>query len=273
MQLQLTKPIVFFDLETTGLEIGSARIVEISMLKITADQQRNLLTLLIHPEMKIPAETTAIHGITDEDVKDKPTFRQSAKRIAEFIGNADLAGYNILRFDLPLLAEEFLRADILFDVSDREVIDIQNIFHKMEPRNLAAAYRFYCGKELIDAHTAEADTIATYEVLLSQIEKYKDVPFDDKGTTKFPVVNNMDALGEFSVQKRFVDLAGHIVKNEKDIAVFNFGKYKGQSVEEVFNREPQYYDWINKSNFPEYTKKICQQIYMKRFNNENFKII
>lgn len=273
MQLHLTKPIVFFDLETTGLEIGSARIVEISMLKITADHQRSLLTLLIHPEMKIPPETTTIHGITDDDVKDKPSFRQSAKRIAEFIGNADLAGYNILRFDLPLLAEEFLRAGILFDVTNRAVIDVQNIFHKMEPRNLSAAYRFYCGKELVDAHSAEADTIATYEVLLAQIEKYKDTPYEEKGAKTIPVVNNMEALGEFSVQKKFVDLAGHIIKNELGIAVFNFGKFKGQPVEEVFNREPQYYDWINKSNFPEYTKKICQQIYMKRFNNDNFKII
>ncbi len=246
--------------------------MEISALKIFPEGKEQWFNTRVNPEIPIPPETTAIHGITDEDVKEKPTFKQSAKRILEFIGNADLAGYNILRFDLPLLAEEFLRSDIMFEVSNRTVIDVQNIFHKMEPRNLAAAYKFYCSKDLVDAHTAEADTLATYEILLSQIEKYKDAPYEEKGATIFPVVNDMDALGEFSIQRRFVDLAGHIVKNEKDVAVFNFGKYKGQAVEEVFNREPQYYDWINKSNFPEYTKKICQFIYMKRFDNDHFKI-
>ncbi len=265
MKLQLSKPIVFFDLETTGLEIGTARIVEISLLKITTDDKKETLTMLINPEIPIPAETTTIHGITDEDVRDKPNFRKSAQKILEFIGNADLAGYNVLRYDLPLLAEEFLRADIFFEVSGRSVIDVQNIFHKMEPRNLSAAYRFYCNKELVDAHSAEADTIATYEVLLEQIH-------EENGIVSQPVVNNMDALGKFSVQKKFVDLAGHILKNEKDEDVFNFGKYKGQTVESVFNREPQYYDWMLKSNFPEYTKKICQLIYMKRFKNDNFKI-
>jgi DNA polymerase III subunit epsilon len=272
MQLELKKPIVFFDLETTGLNIGSDRIVEISLLKITKDGKQDIMTQLINPEMPIPAETTAIHGISDADVSDKPTFRQLAKKILEFIGNADLAGYNVLRFDLPLLAEEFLRADILFDVSNRSVIDIQNIFHKMEPRNLSAAYKFYCNKELTNAHTAEADTIATYEVLLAQIEKYEGQSIEENGKITQPVVNDMNALGIFSVQKKFVDLAGHIVKNDHDKAVFNFGKYKGQAVEEVFNREPQYLDWIMKSNFPEYTKKICQLLYMKKFNKDNFSI-
>jgi DNA polymerase III subunit epsilon len=272
MNLHLSKPIVFFDLETTGLEIGSAKIIEISLLKITVDQRKEMLTLLMNPEIPIPPETTAIHGITDDNVKDKPTFKQHAKKISDFIGNADLAGYNILRYDLPLLAEEFLRADVLFDVSNRSVIDVQNIFHKMEPRNLAAAYHFYCGKELVNAHTAEADTIATYEVLLAQIQKYENTTYKEHEKESKPVSNDMEALGRFSVQKKFVDLAGHLIKNDKDETVFHFGKYKGQSVESVFQREPQYFDWIMKSNFPEYTKKVCQLIYMKRLNNENFKI-
>ena len=272
INLQLKKPIVFFDLETTGLDIGTARIVEIFLLRISPNNSKDILTILINPEIPIPPETTKIHGITDNDVKDKPIFKQTAKKINEFIGNADLAGYNILRYDLPLLAEEFLRVGIVFDISNRSVIDIQNIFHKMEPRNLSAALRFYCNKELTDAHTAKADTEATYEILLAQIEKYQNTPFVENDKETYPIVNDMDALGKFSVQKKFVDLAGHIVKNDEDIAVFNFGKYKNQAVETVFNREPQYFDWIMKSNFPEYTKKVCQLIYMKKLNDTNFSI-
>jgi DNA polymerase III subunit epsilon len=270
-QLHLKKPIVFFDLETTGLDIGTARIVEISMFKVNVDQEKETLTLLINPGIPIPPETTAIHGISDEDVKDKPDFKACAKTILEFIGNADLSGYNILRYDLPLLAEEFLRYDILFDISNRSVIDVQNIFHKMEPRNLAAAYQFYCNKELVNAHTAEADTLATYEVLLAQIEKYKQTEYTFKGNTSQPVQNNMEALGTFSVQKKFADLAGHIVMDENDNPLFNFGKYKGQSVLKVFEREPQYYDWIMKSNFPQYTKKICQKLFLQKLDNSNMK--
>jgi DNA polymerase III subunit epsilon len=272
MKLNLKKPIVFLDLETTGLDIGTARIIEISMLRVTTDQKKDILTLLINPETPVPAETTAIHGITDDDLRDKPTFKQLAATISEFLGNADLAGYNILRFDLPLLAEEFLRADILFDITSRSVIDVQNIFHKMEPRNLIAAYKFYCNKDLVDAHSAEADTIATYEVLLAQVEKYQDIPYENKGVVSDGVKNDIEALGKFSVQKPFVDLAGHIVKNDEGVAIFNFGKYKGQAVEDVFNRERHYYDWIMKSNFPEYTKKICQLLYIKKFGNEQFRI-
>jgi DNA polymerase III subunit epsilon len=272
IQLNLKKPLVCFDLETTGLDIGSARIVEISMLKIHVSGKQEILTLRINPEVPIPEESFRIHGISDDDVKDQPTFRQLASKISEFIGSADLSGYNVLRFDLPLLAEEFFRADILFDVGCRSVIDVQNIFHKMEPRTLSAAYRFYCNEELINAHSAEADTIATYNVLLAQLEKYQGVVVEEKGKSSTPVVNDMDLLGRFSIQKKFADLAGHIVYNDKDEPVFNFGKYKGQTVESVFNREPQYYDWIMKSNFPEYTKRIVQILYMKKSGNTNFAI-
>ena len=272
IQLNLKKPIVFFDLETTGLDIGSARIVEICMLKIHVSGKQETLTLRVNPEMPIPEESSNIHGIKDEDVKDEPTFKQLATKISEFLGSADLSGYNVLRFDLPLLAEEFLRADSLFDVSCRSVRDVQNIYHKMEPRTLAAAHRFYCNEELMNAHSAEADTIATYNVLLAQLEKYQNVVIEEKGKTITPIVNDMDLLSKFSMQKRFVDLAGHIVYNEKDEPIFNFGKFKGQTVESVFNRERQYYDWIMKSNFPEYTKRIVQILYMKKAGNTNFPI-
>lgn len=271
-QLQLKKPIVFFDLETTGLEIALARIVEISMLKIHVSGKQEILTLRINPEIPIPEESFRIHGISDEDVKNEAPFRQLAQKISAFIGTSDLAGYNILRFDLPLLAEEFLRAGIMFDVSSRSVIDVQNIFHKMEPRTLSAAYRFYCNDELTNAHSAEADTLATYNVLVAQLERYQGVVVEENGKTIEPVVNDMDQLGKFSVQKKFADLAGHIVFNDQDEPVFNFGKYKGQTVASVFQREPQYYDWIMKSNFPEYTKRIVQILYMKKSGNSGFSI-
>lgn len=271
MKLNLTKPIAFFDLETTGLDIGTARIVEISIFKVHANGKEEELTMLLNPEIPIPPETTLIHGISNDDVKDKPTFKASAREISSFLGNADLAGYNILRFDLPLLAEEFLRADIVFEIADRNIIDVQNIFHKMEPRTLSAAYKYYCNADLKDAHTAKADTMATYEVLLAQIEKYKDTPYMDNQRETFPVVNDMQALGVFSTQKKFVDLAGHIVLNDKNIPVFNFGKYKGIPVLDTFLREPQYFDWIQKSNFPEYTKRVCKIIYMQKFGNDKVK--
>lgn len=270
MSLHLQKPIIFFDLETTGLDISVSRIIEMSFLKIYPDKKEEVYTKVVNPEVPIPPETTAFHGFTDDDVKDMPKFRDIAKELIQFIGSSDLAGYNVLRFDLPLLAEEFLRCDIVFDVSNRDIVDVQNIFHKMEPRTLAGAYRFYCDKELIDAHSAMADTKATYEVLLAQIDKYKEKIFESNVSN----INESEVakLGNFSTQKKFVDLAGHIVFNENNIPVFNFGKNKGISVVEVFEKEPQYYDWIMKGQFPEYTKKVFQKLYMSKLDNNNIRI-
>ncbi len=272
MKLNLKRPLIFLDLETTGLDVATARIVEISLLKVYTDGTTEQQTFLVNPEIPIPAEISAIHGITDKDVKDKPAFKQISKQILEILANCDLAGYNILKYDLPLLVEEFLRTDILFDVSKISVIDVQNIFHKMEPRDLKGAYMFYCNKILTKAHTAEADTIAVYEILLAQIEKYKEYKIEENNNIIQPVVNNIKALAEFSVQKKFCDLAGYIVENDSGTKVFNFGKYKGQSVEEVFSREPQYYDWIQKSQFPEYTKHVFKIIYIKTNKNYNISI-
>jgi len=268
MTLNLKKPIVFFDIETTGLDVGKSKIVEISMLKITADNKKQTYTQRINPVEQISQEAYSVHGISNEDVKLCPTFTEVAKDVLAFIGNADLAGYNILHFDLPLLAEEFLRANIVLDVAKRNTIDVKNIFFKMEPRTLSAAYGFYCNKNLDNAHSAEADTLATYEILLAQIEKYKDTPFEENDEKTYPVVNDVNSLSKFSVQKRFVDLAGHIVLNDDDIPVFNFGKHKRKSVVDVIKKEPQYYDWIMKSDFPEYTKRMLNKIVMENINKQ-----
>jgi DNA polymerase-3 subunit epsilon len=270
MTLNLRKPIIFFDLETTGLEISTARIIEMSFIKILVDGSQETYTKVVNPEVPIPAETTFFHGFTDNDVKDKPVFKEVVQELMQFIGSADLAGYNVLRFDLPLLAEELLRCDIVFDISNRDIIDVQNIFHKMESRTLSAAYQFYCHKELTEAHSALYDAKATYEVLLAQIEKYKEKILNDTITESEQ--NDVKVLSRFSIQKKFVDLAGHIVMNENDIPVFNFGKKKGMGVVEVFEKEPQYYDWIMKSQFPEYTKRVFQKMYFSKFGNSNFRI-
>lgn len=264
MDLNLTKPITFFDLETTGLNIAKDRIVEFSFLKITPAGEEIVKTAKINPTIPIPAQVTEIHGITDEDVKDQPTFKQVANDLSRFLNNSDLAGYNALRFDIPLLVEEFLRAGVDFEVKNRRIVDVQNIFHKMEQRTLVAAYKFYCGKNLEDAHTAEADTIATYEVLKAQLDMYKDTPFKDKNGNIFtPVINDMKKLSEFTARTKNVDLTGQIIYNENNEEVFNFGKYKGQKVVDVFKKEPQYYDWMMKSDFARYTKKIIQELYFK----------
>lgn len=244
MKLHLTRPIVFFDLETTGLDIVKDRIVEISILKVFPDGLEETTTRRINPEMPIPAESTAIHGITNEDVADCPTFRQISKSLADKLRGCDLGGYNSTHFDLPMLAEEFHRVGNDIDLSKMRMIDVQTIFHKMERRNLTAAYRFYCNKDLTDAHTAEADTRATYEVLLGQLDRY---PNDLKNDVAF--------LAEFSQQNRNVDLAGRIVLNSKDEPVINFGKYKGQTVEEVLKRDPGYYGWIMDNDFSADTKQ------------------
>lgn len=251
MKLNLKRPIVFFDLETTGVDTSKDRIVEISMIKVMPDGSKDVKTRRVNPEMPIPAEATAVHGITDEDVKNEPTFRQLAKSLAQFIQGCDFGGFNSNRFDLPLLVEEFLRVGVDVDLKCRKFVDVQNIFHKKEQRTLVAAYKFYCDKDLTDAHSAAADTMATYEVLCAQLDRYDDLE------------NDIDFLAEFSEREKAVDYAGRIVYNEQGVEVFSFGKYRGQSVEEVFRREPSYYAWMMEGDFPLYTKKVITEIRMR----------
>jgi len=273
MKLNLTKPLAVFDLETTGTNVGTDRIVEISIIKIHPDGREETFTRRVNPGIPIPREVTAIHGISDEDVKDEPTFAMLAPLLNQFLANCDLGGYNSNKFDIPLLVEEFLRAEVDFDIKGRRFVDVQNIFHKMEPRTLKAAYKFYCNKEIVNAHSAEADTRATYEVLLSQIERYQGAEYTDRdGKISTPVVNDIKALHEFSFQNRNADLVGHIIYNDKNQEVFNFGKYKGRSVAEIFSNEPSYYDWMMKADFPLYTKKIITGIKLRGFNKSSVKI-
>ncbi|MCX6268283.1 MAG: exonuclease domain-containing protein [Bacteroidetes bacterium] len=273
MELILTKPIAFFDLETTGIKVATDRIVEISIVRQQIDGTTKIKTMRINPEMPIPPEVTEIHGISDEDVKDCPTFKKVAHELAQFLENCDLAGYNSNHFDIPLLVEEFLRAEIDFDLKGRRFVDVQNIFHKMEPRNLSAAYKFYCAKDLVNAHSAEADTIATYEILKAQLDRYAEVSFKDKkGNITRPVVNDVKALSEFSHSTNSVDLIGHIVYNEKNVEVFNFGKHKGKAVAQVFMDEPSYYSWMMKSEFPLSTKKVLTMLKLRSNNNASVKL-
>lgn len=273
MELILTKPIAFFDLETTGIKVATDRIVEISIVRQQVDGTTKIKTMRINPEMPIPPEVTEIHGISDEDVKDCPVFKQVARELAQFLMNCDLAGYNSNHFDIPLLVEEFLRADVDFDLKGRRFVDVQNIFHKMEPRNLSAAYKFYCSKDLMNAHSAEADTVATYEILKAQLDRYADVTFKDKkGNLTKPVSNDIKALSEFSHSTNSVDLIGHIVYNDKNVEVFNFGKHKGKSVAQVFNDEPSYYSWMMKSEFPLSTKKVLTVLKLRSNSNTSVKL-
>jgi DNA polymerase-3 subunit epsilon len=272
MELNLTHPLAFIDLETTGIKVATDRIVELCILRLNPDGTTKIKTMRINPEIPIPPEVTAIHGITDEDVKGAPKFREVAHELDQFLDHCDIAGYNSNHFDIPLLVEEFLRANLEFDLKGRRFVDVQNIFHKMEPRNLRAAYKFYCDKELENAHSAEADTVATYEILKAQLDRYKDsVIKDRKGNMVQPVVNDVKALSEFSYSTRAVDLVGHIVYNDKNTEVFNFGKHKGKAVKDVFRDEPSYYDWIMKSEFPLSTKKVITEIKLRGFNNESVK--
>ena len=272
-KLNLTRPLVFLDLETTGVNIVTDRIVEISLHKININGTSETKTLKINPTIPIPKHVTAIHGISDEDVKDCPTFVNVAKMLYNFIENADLAGYNSNKFDIPMLVEEFLRADINFEIKNRRLVDVQNIFHKMEQRTLKAAYKFYCGKDLVNAHTAEADTLATYEVLMSQLERYENTILeDDKGNKFNPIVNDVQALHDFSYNSKNADLVGHLVFNEKGLEVINFGKHKGKVAEEIFKTEPSYYDWMMKSDFPLSTKQVITAIKLRSFNNSSVNI-
>ena len=255
MDLNLKNPLVFFDLETTGINITRDRIVEISLLKVHPNGKEESKTRRINPEMPIPPESTAIHGITDEDVKDCPTFKQVAKSLAEMLEGCDMAGFNSSRFDIPLLAEEFLRAGVDIDFSKRKMIDVQIIFHKKEQRTLEAAYAFYCDKQLENAHSAEADVIATYEVLKSQLDKYNDLEND---------VNLLSR--EYSSFNNNVDLAGRIIYNDKGVEVFNFGKHRGKSVTEVLKNEPSYYSWMMDGDFPLNTKQVLTKLRLKDLN-------
>lgn len=264
MKLNLKRPLAFFDLEATGINVGSDRIVEIAILKAMPDGTEQILSKRINPQIPIPLITSLIHGIYDEDIKDAPTFGQAAQEIASFIGDADLAGYNSNKFDIPMLLEEFLRVGIDFDMSDRKFVDVQNIFHQMEQRTLKAAYKFYCEKDIINAHSAEADIKATYEVLLAQLDKYQDVEFEDKkGVKSKPVQNNVDALHEFTNMNKVVDFAGRMVYNENGEEVINFGKHKGRTVESVLDVEPSYYAWMKQGDFPLYTKKKLDEIWTR----------
>jgi len=264
MQLNLKNPVVFIDLETTGIDIAKDRIVEIAILKIHLDGSEEEKVLRINPEIPISEEATRIHGITNEDAAGEPVFKEVAKNIAKFIEGCDLAGFNSNRFDIPLLAEEFLRADVDIDLKKRKFIDVQAIFHKMERRTLSAAYKFYCGKQLVDAHSAIADTRATYEVLKAQLDMYKEAEFEDShGAKSVPVVNDLEKLSEFSSYDRNVDFVGRIVYNEKGVEVFNFGKNKGMPVEKVLAEQPGYFGWIMNNDFPLYTKKVLARIKLR----------
>jgi DNA polymerase-3 subunit epsilon len=251
MKLSLKNPIIFFDLETTGLDVANDRIIEIAYIKVYPNGDEESFTYRINPERPIPAESTAVHGITDEDVKDCPTFKEKAKKIAADFKGCDLAGYNSARFDLPMLAEEFLRADVDIDLSTRKMIDVQTIFHKKEQRTLSAAYKFYCQQDLVDAHAAMADTKATYEILQSQLDRYPDLQ------------NDMAYLADYTCTSKNVDFAGRIVYNEKGVEVINFGKYKGQPVVDVLKNDPGYYGWILQADFPLTTKQAFTRLRLK----------
>jgi DNA polymerase III subunit epsilon len=259
-QFVLKKPLAFFDLETTGINILRDRIVEISVAKAMPDGSIQVKTKRINPGIPIPIESSLIHGIYDEDIKDAPSFKQIAKSFAQFLEGCDLAGFNSNRFDIPMLVEEFLRADVEFDVENRRLIDVQRIFHIMEPRNLTAAYKFYCQKPLEDAHSAEADTLATLEILDAMIPHYEGVTIkNDKGEDYQPVKNDMDALHQIT-SSRMVDFAQRMTFNAKGQVVFNFGKHSGKLVTDIFRTEPAYYDWMMKGDFPLDTKRKLTKI-------------
>ncbi|MCT4647939.1 MAG: 3'-5' exonuclease [Carboxylicivirga sp.] len=254
MKLHLKNPIVFFDLETTGINIAKDRIVEIALLKVNIDGSDESFCYKVNPEIPIPKVTSEIHGIYDEDVKDAPTFKELGKSLAKIMEGCDIAGFNSNKFDVPLLAEEFIRAEIDFDMKKRKFVDVQTIFHKMEKRTLSAAYKFYCDKDLENAHSAAADTLATYEVLKAQLDRYEELE------------NNIEFLNDFSSFNRNADFIGRIIFNDKGVEVFNFGKYKGKSVEEVLAKDPSYYGWMMNGDFPLFTKKVLTNIKLRNFN-------
>lgn len=251
MDLNLKKAIIFFDLETTGVNITHDKIVEISYIKVYPNGDEEERTLRVNPGCHIPEEATAVHHITDDDVKDAPTFKEIAKELSKVFEGCDIAGFNSNRFDIPLLSEEFLNAGVTIDLSKRRFVDVQTIFHKMEQRTLVAAYKFYCNKDLTEAHSASADTRATYEVLKAQLDRYKELK------------NDVDYLSDFSSQKKNVDLMGRIVYNDKQQEVFNFGKYKGVPVTEVLIKDPGYYAWVMQGDFAQDTKRVLTNIKLR----------
>lgn len=256
MNLNLSKPICFFDLETTGTNVAKDRIVEISILKVSPNGEKEQRTWLVNPECEIPENVVAIHGISNEMVANEPTFAELSKEIYQFIKDSDLAGFNSDRFDIPLLAEEMLRAGVDFDMKNMVSVDVQTIFHKMEQRTLSAAYKFYCDKELVGAHGAKADTEATYEVLLAQLDRYPDLE------------NNIKKLADFSTYRQNADFAGFIGFDEDEEEIFTFGKHKGKKVSAVLEEEPGYFGWILNADFPLYTKKVLTQIKLRKLNNK-----
>jgi len=256
LELNLKRPLVFIDLETTGINVASDRIVEISSLKISPNGNEQWMTTLVNPGIPIPPKVTAIHGISDSDVAEAPTFKEIARNLTSFLEGCDLAGFNAMKFDIPVLAEEFLRANVDFNFTKRKYIDVQVIFHKKEQRTLEAAIRFYCKKELENAHSAKADTEATYEVLKAQLDTYSDLE------------NDVDKLAEFSSFNNNVDFAGRIILDENGVETFNFGKHKGRPVDQVFREEPSYYSWMMNGDFPLYTKKILTEIKLRSFGSK-----
>lgn len=276
MKLNLKRPIAFFDLETTGTDIGKDRILEIAVVKISPDGQRTMMPaspgkenrLMVNPGIPIPIESSLVHGVYDADVKDAPLFAEIAPKLFKFLFDCDLGGFNSNRFDIPLLAEEFLRAGIDFSIEGRNLVDVQVIFHLMEQRNLKAAYKFYCDKTLDDAHAALPDTIATMEVFEAMLDRYSDVEMDDgKGNLIKPVQNDMEVIHRLSERRKKADFAGHIVYNDNAQVVFNFGKYKNMLVEEVFQKDTGYFSWMMNADFPLYTKKVLKELRDKMRTN------
>ncbi|MEY4954068.1 MAG: hypothetical protein RI981_153 [Bacteroidota bacterium] len=264
-QLQLKKPLAFFDLETTGIQVNKDRIVEISIAKANIDGTVEVKTRRVNPGIPIPLEASLVHGIYDADVADEPNFKQVAKSLAGFLDGCDLAGFNSNRFDVPMLVEEFLRAEVDFDMKNRKLVDAQRIFHMMEPRNLTAAYRFYCDKELVGAHGAEADVLATLEVLNAQVKRYAATAMKDaEGKEYFPIQNDVNKLHELSASNS-IDFANRMVYNKDQVAVFNFGKHIGRPILEVLKSDPSYYDWMMKGDFPMDTKRKLTEIKLQGF--------
>ncbi len=255
--LKLTRPVAFIDLETTGVNLSTDRIVEIAIIKVLPSMERQVKRKLINPEMPIPVSSSDIHGITDEMVKDAPTFKQAANEIKQYLENCDLGGYNSNRFDIPMLMEEFLRAGLEVDLTDRRMIDVQHIFYSMEPRTLTAAYKFYCQKELVDAHSAEADVQATIDVLLAQLQRYEQL-----GDSVDSILN---AIGE----DKIIDYARRFSYDDNGVEIFNFGKYKGRPVLQVLKAEPQYYDWMMRGDFPLHTKKKLTELFNRTLLKNN----
>lgn len=249
-KLNLKNPLIIFDIESTGLDIAKDRIVELCVVKIFPNGDQEVKTRRFNPEIPISPEAQAVHGISNEDVKNEPKFKQVAKSLADYMKGCDFAGFNSLKFDIPLLSEEFLRAGVDFDFRKRKLVDVQNIFHKLEKRTLSAAYKFYCNKDLENAHSAEADTLATYEILEAQVGRYKE-----------DLKNDIEFLATFSQRTELVDYAGRVTKNDKGDFIFNFGKHKGKSVNDVFSKEPSYYSWIMNGDFTQDTKKVITQLY------------